>query len=160
MERIAESVAAPRIFAELVTQGAKDVNAVARKKRQGPGSGARNDGAIDGALQRRAAPRGISVLPVGSGDAPVIIAVATIEAEAECFVSACCGNGVDEVVSVGVMLPGKVKPRVRILMNKKGVLSADVGIRPEGHQWTRESVPGFHWDWMGGRADGEQIQHH
>ena len=44
------------------------------------------------------------MLPVGRGDAPVVVGVAAFEAEAEGFVGAGCGDGVGEVVGVGVAL--------------------------------------------------------
>ena len=63
-----------------------------REKGQGAGGGAGDDGPVDWAHEGRASPGGVAMLPVGGGDAPVIVGIAAFEAEAEGFVGAGGGD--------------------------------------------------------------------
>jgi len=90
------------------------------------------------------------VLPVGGGDAPVVVGVAAFEAEAEGFVGAGGGDGVGEVIGVGVAFAGKVEPGVGELVDEEGVAPADVRVRAEGDGWASEGAPGVGGDGMGG----------
>ncbi len=89
------------------------------------------------------------MLPVGGGDAPVVVGVAPLEAEAEGFVGASGGDGVGEVVGVGVALAGEVEPGVGVLVDEEGITSADVGVGAEGHGRAGEGAPGLGWDGVG-----------
>src|SRR5260370_28233077 len=88
---VAEAVAAPGVLAEVVAEGAEDADTFAGKEGKRSGGGTGDDGSVDGAQERRAGPGGVSVLPVGGGDAPAVVGVAAIEASAESFV--CPGLG-------------------------------------------------------------------
>jgi hypothetical protein len=102
MEGVAEAVATPGIFAVVVSHGAEDADTIAGKEGKRSGGGAGDNGTIDWAHERRASPGGVAVCPVGGADAPVVVGVSAVEAEAEGFVGAGGGDGVDEVVGVGV----------------------------------------------------------
>ena len=160
MEGVAEAVASPGVLAEVVAEGAEDADAIARKKGKRSGGGTGDDGSVDGAHERRATPGGVAVLPVGGADAPVVVGVAAVEAKAEGFVGAGGGDGVGEVVGVGVALAGEVEPGVGELVDEEGIFAADVGVRAEGHGGAREGAPGVGRDGMGRRTDGEEIEHH
>jgi len=99
------------------------------------------------------------VLPVGGGDAPVVFGVAAVEAETEGFVSACCCDGVGEVIGVGVASVCEVKPRVRELVNEERVVAADIGVRAELHLWAGEAVPVVGRNGVRWRTDGQEIEH-
>ena len=73
-----------------------------------------------GTHERRPSPGGVTVLPVGGGDAPVVVGVAAFEAEAEGFVGSGGGDGVGEVVGIGVALAGEVEPGVGELVDEEG----------------------------------------
>ena len=81
------------------------------------------------------------MLPVGGGDAPVVVGVAALEAEAEGFVGAGGGDGVGEVVGVGVAFAGKVEPGMGVLVDEERVAPADVGVGAEGDGWAGEGAP-------------------
>ena len=51
------------------------------------------------------------------------------------------GDGVGEVVGVGVALTGEVEPGVGVLVDEERIASADEGIGAEGHRRSREGVP-------------------
>jgi hypothetical protein len=45
-------------------------------------------------------------------------------------------------------------------MDEKRIAAADVGVGAEGHRWAGEGTPRIGRDGMGGRTDGEEIEHH
>jgi hypothetical protein len=45
-------------------------------------------------------------------------------------------------------------------VDEEGILSADEGVRAEGHGGAGEGAPAVGRDGMGGRTDGEEIEHH
>ena len=92
VEGVAEAVAAPGVFAEVVAECAEIANAIAGKERERSCGGAGHDGSVDWAHERRSAPGGVAVRPVGGADAPVVVCVAAVEAEAEGFVGASCDD--------------------------------------------------------------------
>ena len=112
VEGVAEAVSAPGVGAEVVAKGAEDTDAVSREKWEGACGGTGDDGAVDWTHERRTSPGGVAMLPVGRRDAPIVVGVAALEAEAEGFVGASGGDGVGEVVGVGVALAGEVEPGV------------------------------------------------
>lgn len=81
------------------------------------------------------------MLPIGGGNAPIVVGVAALEAEAEGFVGAGRGDGVDEVVGEGVALAREVEPGMRVLVDEEGISAADVGVGAEGHGRAREGTP-------------------
>jgi len=90
------------------------------------------------------------MLPVGGGDAPIVVGVTAFEAETEGFVGTGRGDGVGEVVGVGVALACEVEPGVGELVDEEGIASADVGIGAEGHGRAGEGAPGVGGDRVGG----------
>ena len=80
VEGVAESVAPPGIFAEVVSHGAEDAHTIAGKEGKGSGCSTRDDGSVDRAHERRASPSGVAVFPVGGADSPIIFGVAAVEA--------------------------------------------------------------------------------
>ena len=160
VEGVAESVAAPGVLSEFFSERAEDADSFAGKKGEGSGCGRWDDRAVDWTHERRATPGGVAVLPVGGADAPVVVVIAAVEAKEEGFVGAGRGDGVGEVVGVGVALAGEVEPGVGELVDEEGISSADVGVRAEGHWGARKGAPGLGGDGMGGRTDGEEVEHH
>ena len=141
VEGVAEAVASPCVLAEVFSQGAQDADAVVREEREGAGGGGGDYGAVDGAHEGRASPGGVAMLPVGGGDAPVVVGITAFEAEAEGFVRTRRSDGVGEIVGVGIALAGEVEPGVGELMDEEGIASADVGVRAEGHGRASEGAP-------------------
>ena len=59
-----------------------------------------------------------------------------------------------------VVLVAEVEPRLRVLVREQRVVSADVFVVLKLDNRARKVIPGFRWDWMGWRPDGQQINHH
>src|SRR3984885_3195673 len=92
VEGVAETVTDPGVVAISVFQRTKDTHTISGKEWKRPSWGARYHRSIDRPHKRRPAPGFLVVFPVRGGDAPVVIVVATVQAEAERFVSAGCNN--------------------------------------------------------------------
>jgi hypothetical protein len=70
------------------------------------------------------------------------------QAQTEGFVCACCGDGIGEVIKIGIALMGKVEQCMRVLMHEKRIFTTDIPERAKPHARSGKAVPGFRWNRM------------
>src|SRR5882762_8822672 len=123
-----------------------------------------NDGTIDWPHRRWPAPRHIAARRVRRRDSPQfagIIGKLTGERRTEQLVGLRRGDGVVEVVGVGVLLVAKVEPGVGILVDKQWRAGIrDVSQALVSQRRTRKCLPCARRNRVRGRANRQQIQHH
>ena len=164
MEGVAEAVAAAGFVAVVGFERALDAQAGFGEEGERAGRGVGDYGAVDAAEAAAcavgASPGGVAVGGVGGADAPVVGGVGLAEGETEGFVGAGGGDGVGEVVGVAVALVAEVVPGVAVLVGEEGVVAADVGEAVVGDGLALPGIPAGGRDGVGGRADGQQVDHH
>src|SRR6185503_18995609 len=150
MKCIDKTVASPRLLTPFVAHGAKDRNAIDRKKCKRTSRGAGHDCAIQRTQRGWTSPRGIATLIVGRRYAPVVLVIPLGIREAERLMSLGGGDGILEVVRPVVALVAEVEPCLRVLVGEEWIVAADVGEALVVNDRALPGFPGFGADRVSG----------
>src|SRR5262249_58622642 len=117
-------------------------------------------------MARRPAPRHIALRAVGSSDAPDVRRITRKlfrQIETELAMGARGDDRILEVINARwfrFTTPAKVNPGVRVLVDEKRRVVAQVFVFAISNPFAFPSPPRFRLDGRGRRADGQQIKHH